>query len=145
MTVRGCHIPEDLFYLVERHVWARRDGEAVIVGLSDVAQHLAKTMVAVTPKGAGRRVAKGKSLATVESSKWVGPVPSPVSGEIMAVNDAVVGSPSVLNQDPYGDGWIARVRPDDWDADAGDLVTGPEGVEAYRQFLEQEGIACGEG
>lgn len=145
MTIRGCDIPEDLFYLVERHVWARRDGEVVTVGLSDVAQNLAKTMVAVTPKGAGRRVAKGKSLATVESSKWVGPVPSPVSGEIVAVNDAVVASPPTLNRDPYGEGWIARVRPDDWDADAGDLVTGAEGVEAYRRFLEQEGIACGEG
>ena len=145
MTIRGCDIPEELFYMVERHVWARRDGDVVTVGLSDVAQHLAKTMVAVTPKGAGRRVAKGKSLATVESSKWVGPVPSPVNGEIVAVNDAVVSSPSVLNRDPYGEGWIARVRPDDWDADAGDLVTGSDGVEAYRRFLEHEGIACGEG
>ncbi|MDA8311573.1 MAG: glycine cleavage system protein GcvH [Actinomycetota bacterium] len=140
--IRGCNIPDDLFYLVEKHVWASYDGEVVTVGLSDVAQHLAKTVVAVTPKSVGKRVAKGKSLATVESSKWVGPVPSPVSGEVVEVNDAVTESPTTLNSDPYGEGWIARVRPDDWEADSTDLATGAEGVDAYQRFLEQEGIVC---
>jgi len=145
VTTRGCNIPDELFYLVEKHVWARYDGDVVTVGLSDVAQHLAKTMVAVTPKSAGKRVDKGKSLATVESSKWVGPVPSPVSGEVVEVNDAVTKSPTTINRDPYGEGWIARVRPDDWEADSADLATGAEGVEVYRRFLEQEGIACENG
>jgi len=88
-------------------------------------------------------VAKGKSLATAESSKWVGPVPNPVAGEVVEANDAAARRPSLLNEDPYGEGWIARVRPDDWEADAADLVTGPEGVETYQRFLEAEGIECG--
>lgn len=143
-TVNNCDIPDDLYYVVERHVWARRDDDVVTVGISDVAQHLAKTIVSVTPKPVGKAVAKGKSLATVESGKWVGPVPSPVGGEVVDVNGAVVGAPSTINEDPYGAGWIVKLRPDDWDADSGDLVTGPEGVEAYRRFLETEGIDCGE-
>lgn len=143
-TVNNCDIPDDLYYVVERHVWARRDDDVVTVGISDVAQHLAKTIIAVTPKGVGKPVAKGRSLATVESGKWVGPVPSPVSGEIVEVNQAVVGTPSTINEDPYGAGWIVKLKPADWDADSGDLATGPEGVEAYRSFLEAEGIACEE-
>ncbi len=143
-TVRGCNIPDELYYLVDKHVWARRDGDLVTVGLSDVAQNLAKTIVSVTLKGAGKRVAKGKSVATVESSKWVGPVPSPVAGQLVEVNEALAASPATLNQDPYGDGWIARLQPEDWEADSADLVTGEAGVEAYRSFLEAEGIACGE-
>lgn len=144
-TVRGCNIPADLHYLVEKHVWARRDGDVVTVGLTDVAQNLAKTFVSVTLKAVGKKVAKGKSLATAESSKWVGPVPNPVGGEVVEVNAAVAARPSLLNEDPYGEGWIARVRPDDWEAEAADLVTGAAGVDAYRAFLEAEGIECGAG
>ncbi len=140
--VRGCEIPEDLYYLVEQHVWARPEGELVAVGMTDVAQHLARTIVAVTPKAVGRRIGKGRSVATVESGKWVGPVPSPVNGEIAEVNQALAADPGTINRDPYGAGWVARIRPDDWDADSADLATGPEGVEAYRRFLEAEGISC---
>lgn len=144
--VNNCNLPDDLYYIVERHVWGSRgDDGLVTVGMTDVAQSLAKTIISVTPKGAGKTVAKGRSLATVESGKWVGPVPSPVSGEIVEVNDDVVRTPSRINEDPYGAGWIARLRPDDWDGESGDLVTGPEGIEAYRSFLEAEGIECGPG
>ena len=110
--------------------------------MTDVAQSLAKTIVAVTPKAAGKAVAKGRNLATVESGKWVGPVTAPISGEIVEVNEALVVSPSLVNSDPYGAGWVARLRPADWEGEADDLVTGVEGVEAYRQFLVAEGIRC---
>jgi glycine cleavage system H protein len=141
--VSNCNLPEDLYYVVDKHVWARRDGALVTVGMTDVAQHLAKTIIAVTPKAPGRSVAKGRNIATVESGKWVGPVPAPVSGEIVEVNSALTATPSLINTDPYGEGWVARLRPADWDADAAGLASGPEGIEAYRQFLESEGIACG--
>lgn len=141
-TVRGCNIPDDLHYLVEKHVWARREDDVVTVGLTDVAQNLAKAILSVSLKKPGKKVVKGKSVATVESSKWVGPVPSPVTGEVIEVNEAVASTPGTINADPYGDGWIARLRADDWEADAGDLVTGPDGVAAYEQFLDAEGIVC---
>jgi glycine cleavage system H protein len=144
-TVLGCNIPEDLYYLVDKHVWAGREDELVVVGLTDVAQHLAKNIISVTTKRVGRSLEKGKSIGTVESSKWVGPVPAPVGGEIVEVNEALTSDPGLLNRDPYGEGWVAKLRPADWDADSDDLVTGPEGVAAYQAFLEQEGIACEEG
>jgi glycine cleavage system H protein len=141
-AVLGCDIPEDLYYLVEKHVWARREGDLVVVGLTDVAQNLAKGIISVTTKRAGRSLAKGKSVGTVESSKWVGPVPAPVAGEIVEVNAALAGDPGLLNRDPYGEGWIAKLSPEDWERDVADLVTGAEGVAAYQAFLEQEGISC---
>ncbi|MHB8340853.1 MAG: glycine cleavage system protein GcvH [Mycobacteriales bacterium] len=143
-AVNNCNIPEDLFYLVEKHVWGRREGELVTVGLTDVAQNMAKTIITITPKAVGKMVPKGKNLATVESGKWVGPVPALVAGEIVAVNEAVVAMPQLVNRDPYGEGWIARLRPTDWDGDAADLVSGAAGVAAYREFLDSNGIACEE-
>jgi glycine cleavage system H protein len=142
--VSSCNIPEDLFYVIEKHVWARKDGDLVTVGMTDVAQHLAKSIIAVTVKRPGRALGRGKSIATVESGKWVGPVPAPVSGEIAEVNTALETTPGLINSDPYGAGWVARLRPADWDAEAADLASGAEGVDAYRQFLDAEGIACGE-
>jgi glycine cleavage system H protein len=134
-TVSNCNLPEDLYYVVEKHVWARHDDGVVTVGLTDVAQNLAKKV--------GRRVEAGKSVATVESSKWVGPVPCPVNGEIIEVNEAAVADPGIVNREPYEGGWIAKVRPDDWANESGALATGEAGVAAYAAFLEREGITCG--
>jgi glycine cleavage system H protein len=142
-TVNDCHLPDDLLYLIDRHVWVRASGDGTItVGINDVASHLAGQIVACTPKKAGRTVPKGQSLATIESSKWVGPVPAPVSGEILAVNEAVRKTPRLLNDDPYGAGWIVTLRPTAWEAERPGLAGGPDGLEAYRGFLEREGIRC---
>jgi glycine cleavage system H protein len=142
-SIFDCNLPDDLYYLVDRHVWLRLDGDGpATVGIDDVAQHLAGPIVSCTPKRAGRGVPRGQSLATIESSKWVGPVPAPVSCEIVEVNEAVRQAPGLLNQDPYGQGWLVRVRPTDWQGEHGALVTGAEGLAAYREFLEAQGIRC---
>lgn len=143
-NINGCNLPEDLFYLVEKHVWARFSDGTVTVGLTDVAQNMAKTIISVTTKGAGKPIKRGKSLATVESGKWVGPVPSPVEGDLVEVNSALSSSPSLLNSDPYGQGWIAKVAPADWAEDMATLASGPEGLDAYRTFLDSQGISCQE-
>ena len=143
VQVRGCHIPEDLYYWPEKHVWARpEDDGTVIIGITDVAQHMAKGIINATPKAVGKKVKRGRSVGTLESGKWVGPVISPVTGEIVAVNEEAVATPKLINEDPYGKGWFARIRPADWEAERAEMVTGPEGVEAYSRFLEQEGISC---
>ena len=143
-TLFNCNLPEDLYYLVDKHVWLRpAAGGPVTIGINDVARHLAGTIVAVTPKKAGRAVPKGQSVATIESSKWVGPVPAPVSGEIVEVNETVRKNPQVVNDDPYGAGWLVKLRPSAWDAESAGLVTGSAGLEAYRAFLERQGIQCG--
>lgn len=143
--VRGCNIPEDLHYWPEKHIWVRpQEDGTVLVGVTDVAQNLAKTILNATPKGVGRTVKKGRSLGTIESSKWVGPVTSPVTGEVIESNELLATEPTAVNRDPYGDGWFARIRPDDWGADAAGLLTGDAALEEYGRVLEAEGIECGD-
>jgi glycine cleavage system H protein len=143
-TVNGCNLPEDLYYLVDKHVWVRFDAlDRVTVGMTDVAAHLAGNVIVVSPKRVGRTLEKGQSAATVESGKWVGPVPAPINGEIVEVNENLKAHPELLNEDPYGNGWILRIRPASWDEDKSTLVTGLEGLERYRAKLEAENIRCG--
>lgn len=142
-TINNCDLPEELYYLIDKHVWVRPSPEgAVTVGINDVARQLAGTIVAVTPKKAGRVVPRGQSVATLESSKWVGPVPAPVTGEIVEVNERARKNPRLVNDDPYGEGWLVKLRPSSWEAEVAQLVTGAAGLETYRAFLEREGIRC---
>ena len=140
--VKNCTIPEELFYLVRSHVWARSEDGTVVVGITDVAQNLAQRFIAYTPKKVGKRVEVGRSTATLESGKWVGPVPSPVAGEIIAINDAALADPSIVNGAPYGEGWIAKVKADDWERDRAGLLSGDAALEEYARFMEEEGIEC---
>ncbi|MCL4294392.1 MAG: glycine cleavage system protein GcvH [Anaerolineae bacterium] len=142
-TANNCNVPEDLFYWVKEHVWIRPEADGTVtIGMTDAAQHLAGIIVTATPKGAGKTVKKGKSSGTVESGKWVGPIKSPVSGEIVAANEAIVKNPKLLNEDPYGVGWFVQIRPDDWATDKADLVTGAQAVAEYEAFLKAEAIDC---
>lgn len=141
--VRGCNLPADRYYWVEKHAWARPEADGTVtIGITDVAQHMAKGIINATPKDVGRTVKQGKSAGTLESGKWVGPVTSPVTGEIVEVNEAVKTKPALINNDPYGEGWFVKVRPEDWDGESGILVTGEAGVAAYQKFLEEQGIQC---
>ncbi len=142
--VRGCQIPDDLYYWIEKHVWVRDEGDDVLtLGITDPAQHLAAKVVAVTTKRVGKALEHGQSVATVESGKWVGPVPTPATGEIIAVNEALAGQPTLVNSDPYGEGWIVRLKASVWSVQRAELHTGSHAVEEYRAYLEAEGISCG--
>lgn len=141
--VNGCNIPEDRHYWPEKHVWVTLDDEGVAtVGVTDVAQSLAKTIISALPKKAGRPAKKGRSLGTIESGKWVGPVTSPLTGEILETNPVFTSNPGIINADPYGEGWFAKLQPEDWEGDSADLVAGVDGVAAYQVFLDAEGISC---
>lgn len=142
-TANNCNVPEELMYWVEQHIWVRPEDDGTLtIGMTDAAQYLAGALVTVTPKGVGKTVKKGRSAGTAESGKWVGPIRSPVTGEIVAVNDAAVSDPKIINRDPYGEGWFVRIRPDDWEADKADLLSGDAAVAAYSAFLKREGIDC---
>jgi len=141
-TVRGCNIPEDRYYWVEKHVWARlEDDGTVTIGITDVAQNMAKGIVNATPKDTGRTVQKGKSAGTLESGKWVGPVTSPVTGEIVQVNETMKAKPSLINSDPYGEGWFVRIKPTDWAGESVALVMGDAAVAAYQKLMEEQNIS----
>lgn len=145
-TVRGCELPEDLYYLIDKHVWVRKlEGNLVRLGMTSVAAKLAGgtlNAVTVSARKIGREIAQGKSVATLESSKFVGPVPAPVSGVLVRGNDRLEADPNVAATDPYGEGWIAEVEATRWDAEVSGLATGSEGVAAYGAKLEADGVSC---
>ncbi|MDH5300919.1 MAG: glycine cleavage system protein GcvH [Gammaproteobacteria bacterium] len=140
--VRGCKIPDDLSYSVDNNVWVRKEADGnVTVGMTSYAASLAGQIVSYTPKKVGKDVKKDKSCATVESGKWVGPAKSPVSGEVTAVNDAVSASPGTINADPYGAGWLVKIKPENWDGDSADLVTGAAALAAFEAKMNADGFA----
>jgi glycine cleavage system H protein len=141
---RGCDLPEDLAYDVERDVWARleRDG-SVTLGMTDPAQTRCGKVVSIRFKASGRRVARGQSLATIESATWVGPFPAVVSGVIASTNEATFRADILAaNKDPYGAGWLVRVTPTDWDAERTALFFGADALERYRRRIDAHQINC---
>ena len=141
-TVRNCKLPDELFYNVESNVWARRETDGTItVGMTSYACSMVGEVVAYLPQKLGKTIGQNKSVASVESGKWVGPVRAPVSGEIVAINEAVAAKPSTINADPYGKGWIVRLKPLDWDAEAGRLVFGAAIRPAFEAKMNADGFA----
>lgn len=143
MIYYGCSIPDDLFYDVERDVWIRFDGEYAVLGMTDPAQTRCGRLVAVRFKKPGRVVPQGKALATIESGKWVGPFPAPFTAEVVATNAAGFDEDILLlNKDPYGLGWLVKVRPVNLDAERDHLVTGEEAQRRYKARIDAEEIRC---
>lgn len=141
-AVRGCEVPEDLSYNVENNVWARQESDGTVtIGMTSYAASLAGQIVSYTPKKVGKGVKKDKSCATVESGKWVGPAKSPVAGEVVETNEAVAGNPGLINSDPYGGGWLVKIKPDDWSGDSADLVTGDAAMQAFESKMDAEGFS----
>ncbi|MGR9092048.1 MAG: glycine cleavage system protein H [Gammaproteobacteria bacterium] len=143
--VRGCHLPEDRLYDVENHIWLIDLGDGrVKVGMTAVATAMAGQLVAFTPKKVGRSVKPGKSCATVESGKWVGPAKSAVGGEVVEVNTALVDEPAIANSDPYGAGWMVIIQAEDWDSVKADLVAGADVAAPYEVKMAADGFdGCG--
>lgn len=146
-VVNGCNIPEDLLYDVDAQAnaftWARDNGDGTYtIGLTSVAAAMAGRLVAYTPKKPGKTVERRKSVATIESGKWVGPVPSPLSGEIVEINEALKANPALVNDDPYGQGWIAKIKPTNPD-EVNSLLKGQAAVEALTKVINEKGIKCG--
>jgi glycine cleavage system H protein len=142
--VRGCHLPDELLYDVENHTWFQETGDGnVKIGMTTIATAMAGQLVAFTPKRIGRKVREGKSCATVESGKWVGPAKSAAGGEVVEINEAMVSNPSMANEDPYA-AWLVVLSPDDWDSIKPTLTPGTAVAAPYEAKMEADGFAgCG--
>jgi glycine cleavage system H protein len=144
--INGCDLPEDLYYFAEKHVYARPMGGGIIrIGMNTVAGKLAGgklNAVTIRAKNMGTEIPSGKSVATVESSKYVGPVPAPVTGVLMRANDKLGSNPNLAISDPYGEGWIVELETSRWEAEKASLLTGGDGLAAYKAKLEAEKISC---
>jgi glycine cleavage system H protein len=111
-TIDQYEFPDDLYY-DEEHVWAKVDGDTVTIGMSQFGQDLAGEIVYVEVPRVGRTVEKGEAFMSMESGKWVGRVKSPVSGEISEANEEVEWESTLVNEDPYGEGWLAKIEASD--------------------------------
>ena len=141
-NVKGCNLPDDLLYDVENHIWFKELGDGTVkVGMTTVATAMAGKLVAFTPKGVGKDVKAGKSCATVESGKWVGPAKVAAAGQVVAVNEALVVNPSMANSDPYGEGWLIVLKPEAWDSVKPSLVPGAQVAGPYEAKMAADGFA----
>ncbi|HET8527324.1 MAG TPA: glycine cleavage system protein GcvH [Gaiellaceae bacterium] len=124
--------PDDLKYHRE-HDWARIEGDEAVLGITWFAQDSLGELVHFEAPAVGAAVTSGGSYGEVESVKAVSDVIAPLSGEVLEVNQAVVDAPETVNEDPYGNGWLIRVRL----SDPGEVEQLLD-VEAYRQVLAEQ-------
>ncbi len=117
-------IPEELRYTAE-HEWIAISGSVASVGITDFAQQALGDVVYVSVPAPGTRVTAGEPCGEVESTKSVSDIYSPVDGEVTEVNADLEDDPALVNSDPYGAGWLMRIRVDDTDDDSG-LLTADE-------------------
>ena len=124
--------PADLKYHRE-HDWARIEGDTATLGITWYAQDALGELVHFEPPGDGDSVARDESYGEVESVKAVSDLISPLSGDVIEVNAAVVEEPEKVNEDPYGDGWLVKITLTE-PAEVDDLLD----AEAYRKLLEDQ-------
>jgi glycine cleavage system H protein len=124
--------PDELRYHAE-HDWARVDGDEATLGITWFAQDSLGELVHFEPPDQGATITKDASYGEVESVKAVSDLISPLSGDVIDVNQKVVEAPETVNEDPYGDGWLVRIRLSD-PAEADSLLD----AAAYKQILEEQ-------
>jgi glycine cleavage system H protein len=125
-------IPDELLY-TRSHEWVRREGDgSLTIGITDHAQDALGDVVFVEVPKPGETLASGAECAVIESVKAASDIYIPVAGEVLEVNEALSERPESVNEDPYGEGWILRVRPED-ETSLEDLLS----PDAYAEVLEE--------
>ena len=125
-------IKEDLYYS-EDHEWVREEENCLVIGVTDFAQEELGDIVFVELPEVEEELDKNDSFGVLESVKAVSDTFIPVSGRIIEVNEDLIDNPELINEDPYGEGWLIKVDPDD-DSELDELLT----AEEYSEFLEEE-------
>jgi len=137
VKVEGRELREGLYYWPHGLTWAKKEPDGrVRIGLSDLAQELAGKIRFCRTRPPGREVEQGKGVATLETGKWVGPVEAPITGLIDQVNDALRTKATLINEDPYGEGWVAVLKPSK-PGELGGLVHGDALVEWYKKEIAE--------
>ncbi len=134
--IKGYNMPDELYYH-EEHSWARVEGTKVTVGMTDMFQKEAGDIVFIDLPEEEEEVEQGEVCGKIQSRKWIGKLVAPVSGEIVEVNEDLEDDPSLINSDPYGEGWILAIEAEDQDdltSELDNLIHG----DAVVGFIEQE-------
>ncbi len=104
-----ANILDGLKYTKE-HEWVKTEGDVVVQGITDYAQSELSDIVMIEPPAVGRTVKAGEAVGTIEAVKAVSDIYAGVSGEVVEINDKVVADPAIINKDPYGEGWVYKVK-----------------------------------
>lgn len=127
--LRGFSVRLDLPHDVSLHMWAEVLGPNLVrIGMDPLGVETSGTIAQLAVEGG--TVQRGSPFGSLEAEKYVGPLVSPLSGEVVAVNDAVVADPGLVERDPYGEGWLIELAPSHLDDELTSLATGAEAVEA---------------
>ncbi|MEX2705686.1 MAG: glycine cleavage system protein H [Candidatus Freyrarchaeum guaymaensis] len=127
------NLPDDLYYHND-HCWVRVENGKARIGFDDFGQATAGKILFVRLKPEGKTIEAGKSFGSIETGKWVGPLRAPISGTILEVNPEVKKKPTIINEDPYGDGWLIVVEPTNLEPELANLVTG----DAIKAWIDKE-------
>jgi len=134
--IKGYNMPDELYYHAE-HSWARVEGTKVTIGMTDMFQKEAGDIVFVDLPEEDDEVSQGETCGKIQSRKWIGKLVAPVSGEITEINEELEEDTSLINSNPYGDGWILVIKAEDEDdlqAELKNLIHG----DAVSAFVERE-------
>jgi glycine cleavage system H protein len=137
VKVEDFEVPENLYYHKE-YLWAKVEGDKVKVGMIDFAQKQLNDIVYVELPSAGDEITQNEPFGTLESVKAVSDLIAPISGTIESVNEELESKPELLNEDPYGEGWLLIVAPTNLDADLKNILNFDAAV-AWHKELAQEG------
>ena len=143
MEIDHCFFPDGLLYDVENNTWAKTTGTTeVTVGITSILAAIAGRLTSVRPRKIGSVVGKGASLGTLESERFVGPIPSPFTGTILATNNRAVETPKLLNDSTYSEGWIARLKPSRI-TDEAPLLSSIQGAQRFfKERIVQFHVRC---
>jgi glycine cleavage system H protein len=134
MEIKGFEFPNDLYY-DDSHDWVRIEGDIAIQGLTALGEAIAQEIVFVEMPRSGRQVEQGQTFMSMESGKWVGRIPAMVSGEILEANDELEWEPMLVNESPYDEGWLVKIKLSD--RSELDNLMQPDSDE-FRSFIESE-------
>jgi glycine cleavage system H protein len=117
--------PSELYYESQTRLWVLAEGEIATIGLNPLALEAFGDIVYISTTTTGKPVERGQVIGSIEAAKMVDDLVAPICGEIIAFNEAVQHHPGLINEDPYGDGWLVRIKPSAWDQDSAALIHGP--------------------
>ena len=121
-------MPDELYYTTD-HAWVKVEGNCTRIGISDFMQQLAGEITFIRVPRVNKNMDVGKNLCTLQSGKWAGKVQMPIKGKVVESNKGLASNPSPLNQDPYGEGWIAVIEPENLEEGLNNLLHGDKVVE----------------
>ena len=142
LDVNNCEFPENVLYDEEFYVWVKVEKSYALLGITSIQSALAGKLREVKLKQVGALISKGQSVATIESARFFGAVRTPLTGVLVEVNGKLEKEPKLANDDPYHQGWIAKLQPESLQEDSARLQTVKEAQSKVESQVRELGVRC---